>query len=101
MTLSWPPGGSFEELSWRPRKKDEDRAITFPAILRWTIVNTLVGPTVHTKNYIFSYFCEQSLVLFTMVPRNRGITVRFRDQKSARRAVQKSLDSCSLFEAIF
>ena len=30
-----------------------------------------IGPTAHTNTYIFSYFYEQSLVLFTMVPRNR------------------------------
>ena len=30
-----------------------------------------MGPTVHTKTYIFPHFFEQHLVLFTMVPRNR------------------------------
>ena len=35
------------------------------------IINYLVGPTVHTKAYIFRYFYQQYLVLFTMmVPRN-------------------------------
>ena len=41
-------------------------------LLRGTILNTRyqVGPTVHTKTYIFRYFHERYLVLFTMVPRN-------------------------------
>ena len=30
----------------------------------------LVGPTVHTKTHIFTYFYEQYSILFTMVPRN-------------------------------
>ena len=30
----------------------------------------LVGPTVHIKNYMYTYFYLQYLVLFTMVPRN-------------------------------
>ena len=30
----------------------------------------LIGPTVQTKTYIFRYFYQQYLVLFTMVPRN-------------------------------
>ena len=28
----------------------------------------LVGPTVHTKTYIFTYFCQHYWVLFTMPP---------------------------------
>ena len=30
----------------------------------------LIGPTIHTKTYIFTNFYEQYLVLFTMVPRD-------------------------------
>ena len=29
---------------------------------------------VHTKTYIFRYFCEEYLVLLTMVPRNSGLS---------------------------
>ena len=32
----------------------------------------MIGPTVHTKTSIFTYFHSQFLVLFTMVPRNRN-----------------------------
>ena len=38
-------------------------------LLRGTILDTLVGPRVYTETYIFRYFYEQYLVLFTMVPR--------------------------------
>ena len=30
-----------------------------------------IGPTVHTKTYIFTYFYQQYLVSFTMVPRDK------------------------------
>ena len=29
-----------------------------------------IGPTLHSKTYMFRYFCSQYLVLLTMVPRN-------------------------------
>ena len=31
-----------------------------------------IGPAVHTKTYIFRYFYQQYLVLFTVVPRNNA-----------------------------
>ena len=33
-----------------------------------------IGPTVDTKTYIFRFFCQHYLVLFTIVPRNRRDT---------------------------
>ena len=32
----------------------------------------LIGPMVYTKTYIFTYFYQQYLALFTMAPRNSG-----------------------------
>ena len=52
------------------------RSLQYALPPRGTILNTwyLVGLTVDTKNYIFSYFYEQYLVLFTMASRNSVIS---------------------------